>query len=399
MTARIRFLTVVMLAIVLFVVFCPASVNATSGKALPIPWLDDLVAELLASLVKVLQDLMKGIGILFWALLKLCGIVGLLGSDFSTLFGSVVVEAINAVVSGSIAAVIRGSAAVSLGLLGLSLLAKAFWSDLRVVAFQRIVLWGLVIQAYLLNAPGIYTELEAMRVDLAEEVAGAVSTGAVPGCSGSTVEIILCMTGTNPAEVQVPDLTALPDSIPPCRLVDRVQSGADFGVGWDDAEEQQPQVEQQGAQRNPMLERFDHRHGPSGFRLSSPGRENVVQDQASAQVRRGRTSLEASLSQQRLKAAQGGSRRACEQSGQQGQRQAHQVEEQPPQRAVWDDLVGDQNPAARRQQDLAGVQYITLLVGSELAKDQRGDDQVEGGSRQVVADQGSIQVFQSHAPS
>jgi len=44
MTARIRFLTVVMLAIVLFVVFCPASVYATSGKALPIPWLDDLVA-------------------------------------------------------------------------------------------------------------------------------------------------------------------------------------------------------------------------------------------------------------------------------------------------------------------------------------------------------------------
>jgi hypothetical protein len=215
MTARIRFLTVVMLAIVLFVVFCPASVYATSGKALPIPWLDDLVAELLASLVKVLQDLMKGIGILFWALLKLCGIVGLLGSDFSALFGSVVVEAITAVVSGSIAAVIRGSAAVSLGLLGLSLLAKAFWSDLRVVAFQRIVLWGLVIQAYLLNAPGIYIELEAMRVDLAEEVAGAVSTGAVPGCSGSTVEIILCMTGTNPAEVQAPDLTALPDSIPP----------------------------------------------------------------------------------------------------------------------------------------------------------------------------------------
>jgi hypothetical protein len=77
------------------------------------------------------------------------------------------------------------------------------------------VLWGLVIQAYLLNAPGIYTELEAMRVDLAEEVASAVSSGAVPGCGGSTVEVILCMTGTNPAEVQHPDLTALPDTIPP----------------------------------------------------------------------------------------------------------------------------------------------------------------------------------------
>jgi len=198
----------ILTALLLLLFFFPTNSHAASGEALPIPWLDDIVAELLASLVKVLQDLMKGIGILFWALLKLCGIVGLLGSDFSTLFGSVVVEAITAVVSGSIATVIRGSAAVSLGLLGLSWLARAFWPDLRVVAFQRIVLWGMVIQAYLLNAPGIYTELEAMRVDLAEEVASAVSTGAVPGCSGSTVEIILCMTGTNPAEVQAPDLTA-----------------------------------------------------------------------------------------------------------------------------------------------------------------------------------------------
>ena len=220
MTRRTAFLPrniipVLILLLCLLALVLPGVAHAASGEALPIPWLDDLVAELLAALVKVLQDFMKGIGILFWAVLKLCGIVGLLGSDFSSLFGSVVVEAITAVVSGSIATVIRGSAAVSLGLLGLSLLAKAFWPDLRVVAFQRIVLWGLVIQAYLLNAPGIYTELEAMRVDLAEEVASAVSTGAVPGCSGSTVEIILCMTGTNPAEVQAPDLTALPDSIPP----------------------------------------------------------------------------------------------------------------------------------------------------------------------------------------
>jgi hypothetical protein len=174
------------------------------------PWLDEVVAELLASLVKVLQDLMKGIGILFWALLKLCGIVGLLGSDFSTLFGSVVVEAITAVVSGSIGGVIRGSLIISIGLLGLSFLAKAFWPDLKIVSFQRIVLWGTIIQAYLLNAPGIYTELEAMRVDLAEEVAAAVSSGPVPGCGGSSVEVILCMTGTNPAEVQVADLTNLP---------------------------------------------------------------------------------------------------------------------------------------------------------------------------------------------
>ena len=206
---------VILLALLTLAVLLPAAAHAASGQAAPIPWLDEIVAELLASLVKVLQDLMKGIGILLWALLKLCGIVGLLGSDFSSLFGSVVVEAINAVVSGSIAGVIRGSLMVSIGLWGLSLLAKALWPDLKVVSFQRIVLWGTVIQAYLLNAPGIYTELEAMRVDLAEEVASAVSTGAVPGCSGSTVEIILCMTGTNPAEVQAPDLTALPDSIPP----------------------------------------------------------------------------------------------------------------------------------------------------------------------------------------
>jgi hypothetical protein len=205
----------ILLVLLTLAALLPAVAHAASGQAAPIPWLDEIVAELLASLVKVLQDLMKGIGILFWAVLKLCGIVGLLGSDFSTLFGSVVVEAINAVVSGSIAGVIRGSLMVSIGLLGLSLLARALWPDLKIVSFQRIVLWGTVIQAYLLNAPGIYTELEAMRVDLAEEVASAVSSGAVPGCGGSTVEIILCMTGTNPAEVQAPDLTALPDSIPP----------------------------------------------------------------------------------------------------------------------------------------------------------------------------------------
>ena len=33
----------------------------------------------------------------------------------------------------------------------------------------------MVIQVYLLNAPAVYTELETGRVDLAEQVAGAVS--------------------------------------------------------------------------------------------------------------------------------------------------------------------------------------------------------------------------------
>ena len=127
------FLTVfaaILAALFLLLFFFPVRSHAAAGQALPlhfapgtgvsIPWLDEIVAEFLAALVKVLQDLMKGVGILFWAVLKLCGIVGLLGSDFSTLFGAVVVEAINAVVSGSIATVIRGSAAVSLGLLELS---------------------------------------------------------------------------------------------------------------------------------------------------------------------------------------------------------------------------------------------------------------------------------------
>jgi len=213
-----RFFLVVALALFLALVVAglhAPEAHAASGAALPIPWLDDIVAELLAALVKVLQDLMKGIGVLLWAVLKLCGLVGLLGADFSTLFNSVIVEAIGAVVGGSIAAVIRGSLMVSLGFLGLSLLAKPFWPDLNLVKAQRIVLWGTVIQAYLLHAPAIYTQLEALRTDLSEEVAQAVSAGAVPGCSGNTVEVILCMTGTNPAEVQAPDLTALPDSLPP----------------------------------------------------------------------------------------------------------------------------------------------------------------------------------------
>lgn len=36
----------------------------------------------------------------------------------------------------------------------------------------------MVIQAYLLNAPAVYTELETWRVDLAEQVEGAVSARA-----------------------------------------------------------------------------------------------------------------------------------------------------------------------------------------------------------------------------
>jgi hypothetical protein len=217
MTKRFRHTSLIVI-VFLVLVAClalPAQAHAASGKGLPIPWLDDIVAQLLAALVKVLQDLLKGIGVLLWSILKLCGLTGLLGSDFSSLFGNVVVEAINAVVGGTIAAVIRGSLMVSIALLGASLLVKIFWPDLKIVSFQRIVIWGTVIQAFLLNAPNIYTQLEAMRVDLAEEIAQAVASGAVPGCSGSTVEIILCMSGTNATEVQDPNLTDLPDTLPP----------------------------------------------------------------------------------------------------------------------------------------------------------------------------------------
>ena len=140
--------------------------------------------------------------------------VGLFGVDFSTLFGTVVTEALNAVITGSVHNLIRGSLMVSLGLFGLSLLARPFWPDLKLVSFQRAAIWGIVIQAYLLNAPAIYTELETWRVDLSEQVASAVSTGAIPGCSGSVVEVLLCITGTSTAEVLDPSLTVLPDQIP-----------------------------------------------------------------------------------------------------------------------------------------------------------------------------------------
>jgi hypothetical protein len=60
---------------------------------------------------------------------------------------------------------------VSLGLFGLSLLARPFWPDLKLVSIQRAAICGIAIQAYLLNAPAIYTELETWRVNLSEQVA------------------------------------------------------------------------------------------------------------------------------------------------------------------------------------------------------------------------------------
>lgn len=74
-----------------------------------------------------------------------------------------IIEAIDAVIGGSTRNVIRGSLMVSLGLLGLSLLAKPFWPKLKIVNVQRVVVWGIAIQAYLLIAPAIYANLESMR--------------------------------------------------------------------------------------------------------------------------------------------------------------------------------------------------------------------------------------------
>jgi hypothetical protein len=87
------------------------------------------------------------------------------------------------------------------------------WPDLKLVSFQRAAIWGIAIQACPLNAPTIYTELETWRVDLSGQVASTVSSGAIPGCSGSAVEVLLCITGTSTAKVLDPSLTALPDQI------------------------------------------------------------------------------------------------------------------------------------------------------------------------------------------
>jgi hypothetical protein len=192
-----------------------APLQALPQKALPLPgWLQDMLDQLEATLVKTLQDTARLGGVLLWGVLKVCGTVGLFGSQFSALFGTVITEALNAVVSGGLHDLLRGSLMVSLGLFGLSLLARPFWPDLKLVSFQRAALWGIVLQAYLLNAPGIYAELETWRVDLSEQVAAAVSQGAVPGCSGDVVEVLLCIAGTSPAEVLAPSLTALPDQLP-----------------------------------------------------------------------------------------------------------------------------------------------------------------------------------------
>ena len=206
------------LALLVLSTAIPGPAHALEPRhALPLAipgWLQDAIDSLMTTIVKTLQDTARLGGVLFWGILKLCGMVALFAQDFSALFGNVITEALNAIMAGSVHQVIRGSLMVSLGLFGLSLIAKPFWPDLKLVSFQRIVLWGVVIQAFLLNAPNIYTTLETFRVDLAEEIASAVSSGAIPGCSGGVVDQLLCITGTSTADVLDPSLTTLPDGIP-----------------------------------------------------------------------------------------------------------------------------------------------------------------------------------------
>lgn len=191
----------------------PGVARADAGQAAgPI---EDILDAINCAVVKAIQDLARAIGIILWTILKLCGMVGLLGDDFDTLFQSVITEALGAVTSGSIRTVIQGSLVVSLAILGLSLLARVLWPELRIVSFQRVIVWGLVIQAFLANGSGIYMQLEAFRTDLAEEIAGAVASGSVPGCGGDTVPTLLCIAGTTESEIEAGNLAELPDTLPP----------------------------------------------------------------------------------------------------------------------------------------------------------------------------------------
>jgi hypothetical protein len=103
----------------------PAAHAATTQLPLP-GWLQDMLDRLEATLVKTLQDSARLGGVLLWGILKVCGMVGLFGADFSALFGTIITEALHAVLAGQLHTVIRGSLMVSLGIFGLSLLARPF---------------------------------------------------------------------------------------------------------------------------------------------------------------------------------------------------------------------------------------------------------------------------------
>jgi hypothetical protein len=130
--ARYAVLVVVgFLVLVVLSAAVPPSAHAAPLQGLPLPgWLQDMLDQLEIALVKTLQDTARVGGVLLWGVLKVCGLVGLFGDDFSALFGTVVAEALNAVITGSVHDLIRGSLMVSLGLFGLSLLARPFWPDL-----------------------------------------------------------------------------------------------------------------------------------------------------------------------------------------------------------------------------------------------------------------------------
>jgi hypothetical protein len=118
-------IAIALLAVLALSALYPAAAHAQPPIPLP-TWLQDMIDQLEVALVKTLQDTARVGGVLLWGVLKLCGLVGLFGDDFSALFGTVVTEALNAVITGSVHDLIRGSLMVSLGLFGLPLLARPF---------------------------------------------------------------------------------------------------------------------------------------------------------------------------------------------------------------------------------------------------------------------------------
>ena len=130
-------LLAVLVCLFTFCAYVPGAQAADGVHANPI---DDILDAVKASLVKLLQDLAKGAGIVLWAVLKLCGAVGLLGREFSTLFADVITEALNAVIGGDIRTIIRDSFTISGGLFALSLLARPFWPNLKKIKLQRAII-------------------------------------------------------------------------------------------------------------------------------------------------------------------------------------------------------------------------------------------------------------------
>ena len=96
-------LTLALLA-TLLILALPGTAHASSSSPFQtIPgWLEEALAGLVTALVKTLQDTARAGGVLLWGILKVCGLVGLFGADFTALSGTVVTEALNAVITGSV---------------------------------------------------------------------------------------------------------------------------------------------------------------------------------------------------------------------------------------------------------------------------------------------------------